>query len=71
MMKSDKQKFVLLEGIEHGNRFFSLNRPGEDPTKNAIGEVVYYILGYAPTVEEAQYKLGGINLLGDSIRRNK
>lgn len=54
-----KEKYVLLEGIEHGNRFFSLYTEGEDPTLSANGEVWYVILGYAGSVEEAQMKLYG------------
>ena len=45
--------FVCLEGIEHGNRFMSLHRLGNDPTKSAKGETWYRILGYADTHEEA------------------
>lgn len=51
--------FVILEGIEHGNRFFTTNRRGEDPTKSATGETWYRIIGYASTVSEAQQNLYG------------
>ncbi len=54
-----KEKYVLLEGIEHGNRFCSLYTEGVDPTLSANGEVWYVILGYADSVEEAQMKLYG------------
>ena len=50
-------KFVLLEGIRYGNRFFTTHTPGEDPTKSAKGETWYRILGYAATIKEAQDKL--------------
>jgi len=47
--------FVCLEGIQHGNRFFSRNSPGDgDPTKSAKGETWYRVLGYADTPEEAR-----------------
>lgn len=52
-MNNTKQ-FVVLEGIEHGNRFYSMHTPGTDPTKSAMGETWYRVLGYADTSEEAQ-----------------
>lgn len=52
-MNSNK-KFVVLEGIKNGNRFYSTNVPGEDQTKSATGETWYRVLGYADTSEEAQ-----------------
>ena len=54
-----EDKYVLLQGIKHGNRFFSVHIPGTDPTKSAKGETWYRILGYAATTEEAQVKLYG------------
>lgn len=51
------KKFVLLEGIKLGNRFYSTFREGEDPTKSDDGQTWYRILGYADTPEEAQLKL--------------
>ena len=54
-----KKKFVLLEGIETDNKFFSLNTPERDPRCSANGELWYNIIGYADTVEEAQIKLYG------------
>lgn len=58
--KLDNEKaFVCLRGIEAGNRFFTTNTPGGDPTKLTSGEVVYTILGYADTTEEAQMILYG------------
>lgn len=53
-----KPKYVILEGLEHGNKFFSLNTE-EDPTLSAKGEVWYKVIGYAETVAEAQTKLFG------------
>ena len=53
-------KFVLLEGLEHKNRFFTLNDPNvseEDMCKLTDGTVAYRVLGYAETVKEAQAKL--------------
>lgn len=54
------EKYVLLEGISTGKRFFSSYTEGEDPTLSATtGEVWYKILGYADSVEDAQMKLYG------------
>jgi hypothetical protein len=47
----DSQKYVCLEGLKEGNRFFTTNTPGEDPTKLFDGTVAYKVLGYADTVE--------------------
>ncbi|MDE2105879.1 MAG: hypothetical protein KGL39_52135 [Patescibacteria group bacterium] len=49
--------YVMLEGIKHGNRFITGNKPGEDPTKSAEGETWYRVLGYAATIKEAQDQL--------------
>lgn len=49
-----KKKYVLLRGIEEGNRFFTTNDPSRDMTKLADGKVAYTILGYAGTIAEAQ-----------------
>ena len=54
-----KKKFVILEGIEEGNRFFSTHTPGEDETRLADGTLAYRILGYADTIAEAQLRLHG------------
>ena len=56
--ESDKP-FVVLEGVEHGNRFFTTNRRGEDPTKSATGETWYRVIGYASSVNDAQQILSG------------
>lgn len=50
-------KYVILEGIEHGNRFFT-TYSGGDPTKGHTGETWYRLLGWADTCYEAQEKLG-------------
>ena len=55
-----KPQYVILEGLEHGNRFFSLNSE-KDPTLSETGEVWYRIIGYADTIAEAQTKLFGIS----------
>jgi hypothetical protein len=56
-----KYEFVLLKGLERGNRFFTTNSIRPERLWN--GEIGYKILGYANTVEGAQQKLyGGMNL---------
>lgn len=50
-----KHQFVILRGIERGNRFFTTNHIRPERIWN--GEVAYEILGYADTVGEAQKKL--------------
>lgn len=67
-MANSKSPFVILRGIQLGNRFFSTN-DGTDPTKLVDGTVAYTILGYADTIAEAQVALFGrsyvdSNLLG-------
>ena len=52
-------KFVILEGLEECNWFFTSYEPGRDPTLSASGEKWYLVLGYADSVEEAQVKLYG------------
>lgn len=52
-------KYVILEGIELGNRFFCLNTHGVDHTRLATGEVAYRVLGHAATVAQAQIFLYG------------
>jgi hypothetical protein len=51
-------KYVVLEGLEHGNQFFTGHTEGKDPTKLFDGTVAYKVLGYTDTVEEAQRILG-------------
>lgn len=48
------KQYVCLEGIEYGNRFFTMNDETRDASKLSDGTVVYKILGYADTCEEAQ-----------------
>lgn len=50
-------KFVILEGIKEGNRFYT-QTDGNDPTKLADGTTAYRAIDYAETDEEAQAKLG-------------
>jgi hypothetical protein len=52
-------KFVILQGLEEGNRFFTENVEGQDPTKGGNGETWYRVVGYADSVEEAQTILYG------------
>lgn len=59
------QPFVILEGIEHGNRFFTTNRRGEDPTKSATGETWYRVIGYASSVNDAQQTLRRTSVLNE------
>lgn len=35
------RKFVILEGIALGNRFFSSHTEGDDPTKGANGQTLW------------------------------
>ena len=52
-------KYVILEGIKQGNRFFSINNPDKDQTKLIDGTLAYRIIGYANSTDEAQMKLSG------------
>ena len=52
-------KFILLQGIAEGNRFFTSYVEGQDHTKLEDGTVAYHIIGHAETVAEAQTKLYG------------
>jgi len=58
-MMTTPNKYVILQGIELGNRFFCLNTPGIDHTRLYTGEVAYRVLGYADTVAQAQIFLHG------------
>lgn len=56
-------KYILLEGIKLGNRFFTTNdqyEPEDEKIKLANGEVAYRILGYADSCKDAQTKLTSI-----------
>ena len=53
-------KFILLEGIQHGNQFITLNDPTEpesEKVKLADGTVAYIILGYADSITEAHKEI--------------
>ena len=52
-------KFILLQGIQCRNKFFSTYLPHEDQRKMANGEIAYDILGYATSIEDAQRALYG------------
>ena len=49
--------YVILEGIQHGNRFITDNNFIADKTLNSFGEIK--ILGYAATIKDAQIALYG------------
>ena len=55
----NESKYVILQSIDHGDRFFRLNYPEEDQTRLWNGKLAYHILGYANTVREAQIFLYG------------
>lgn len=55
-------KFILLEGLEEGNRFITVNNPDKsDDQKCRLvdGTLAYKIIGYANSVKDAQIKLYG------------
>lgn len=57
-----KSKYVMLEGIEERNRFFSMNCPKDNEyamTRGGKREKCFVILGYANTIAEAQMFLYG------------
>ena len=56
--EKNPKKYVILEGIGLGNRFYSMHTEGRDPTKSWNGETWYKIIGWASTSYEAQEKLG-------------
>lgn len=53
-MADENSKYIALEGIEHGNRFYTSNDPNKDQTKSFKGELWYRVLGYADSSEEAR-----------------
>lgn len=57
--KAKTAEYILLRGLEHGNRFITRNDPSIDQTKLADGTLAYEIFGYADTITEAQYFLHG------------
>jgi hypothetical protein len=48
------RRFIVLQSIEHGSKFYSTNTRGGDPRKLATGELAYRVIGYADTDEQAQ-----------------
>lgn len=62
-----KKKFILLEGLQYGNKFISLNDPEKDEeskTKLADGSTAYKVIGYADTPLDAQ---GTLVISNDSV----
>ena len=60
--KREHDKFVLMEGLAEGNRFFTTNNPDETELEKCTlvnGHVAYRILEYADSTKEAQLKLSG------------
>jgi hypothetical protein len=51
-------KYVALEGIKEGNKFYTAYTEGEDPTRLYDGTVAYKVLGFADTDTESQKLLG-------------
>jgi hypothetical protein len=49
-----KSQYVVLRGIEHGNRFFSSYTQGDDATKMFDGVIAYEVLGYGETIYDCQ-----------------
>lgn len=58
---SSQAKYIILRGIDAGNRFFTTNTPGRDQTRLASGEVAYEVLGFANSIREAQIFLYGFS----------
>lgn len=59
-MSDKNSKFVVLEGLEHGNVFYTHNdpnKPESEKVKSGNGDVWYKIVGYADTSEEALSKI--------------
>ena len=54
-------EFVLLEGKEHGNRFFTSN-------DGKLLSGWYRLIGFAETVEEAQRKLYGGPITSSAVK---
>jgi len=52
-------KYICLEGIEEGNRFYTMNSNDPEPEKLSDGAVAYRVLGYVDTDEEARKILYG------------
>lgn len=62
-----ESKFVILQGLKEGNRFFSMFSPGDEPRKLTDGTVAYRVLGYSATVDEAQVFLYGKSFVGRTM----
>jgi hypothetical protein len=59
-------KYVALEGLKEGNRFYTSYDPDKDPTKLNTGEVAYKVLGFADTDREAKRLVGwGLSVESD------
>jgi hypothetical protein len=59
-MSDKNSKFIVLEGLEHGNVFYTNNdpnKPESEKVKSAHGDVWYKIVGYADTSKEALSKI--------------
>lgn len=56
---TDKTRYVILESLRFGSRFFSIYKKDADHTKLENGEVAYKILGYADNMVQAQTYLYG------------
>lgn len=52
-------EFVVLQNIATRQKFFTTNNPTEDQCLDCEGNVVYEVIAYANTVEEAQIILFG------------
>lgn len=59
LFPSAESKFVCLQGLAKGNRFWSDWKPGDDATKLSDGTVAYRVFCYTSTSEEAQTFLYG------------
>lgn len=58
-------KYVLLEGLQLGNKFFSSissNKTEDSVVRLNSGEIAYKIIGYANTVKDAQIQLYGFSV---------
>lgn len=57
-------KYVLLQGLSAGNKFFTGFTEGKDPTLLADGTKAYLVLGYSNSICGAQTMLGHYPELG-------
>ena len=63
VMASKNKQFIVLEGLESRNRFYTTNDPTKsehDQVRGSTGEIWYRILGYADTEREAREIIFGI-----------